>query len=84
MGRGCEGDEGALAKENAPLPSTGERANERFYAEIGRMGREDPLGRLHINDGGARGTGSQIQSRSNRQSRTQTADNRRRHAVSSE
>lgn len=70
-------------EENAPLPS--ERASERFYAEIGRMGREDPLGRLHINDGGARGTGSQIRSRSNRQSRTRIADNRRRrHAVSSE
>lgn len=38
--------------------SSPERANERFYAEIGRMGREDPLGRLHINDGGTRGMGS--------------------------
>lgn len=61
-----------------------ERASERFYAGIGRMGREDPLGCLHINDGGARGTGSQIRSRSNRQSRTQTDNRRRRYAVSSE
>ncbi|KAG5345666.1 CUD2 protein, partial [Acromyrmex charruanus] len=35
------------------------------------MGREEPLGCLHINDGGACGTGSQIRSRSNRQSRKQ-------------
>ena len=91
---GCEvrrgwkqGDEGSSTEENAPLSSTNERANERMSNSTQKsgMGREEPLGCLHINDGGVCGTGSQIRSRSNRQSRKQTANNRRRHhAVSSE